>query len=96
MAPDEGAAGPEVRDSAQLMQLIALGEVVAVLPESVVSHLRRDLTAVLVDDAPPTTVAVAWPERSHSRAVAAFVAAAGAVARRGEPWTRTLLGKAAS
>lgn len=95
-APGEGAAGPEVRDSAQLMQLIALGEVVAVLPESVVPHLRRDLTAVLVGDAPPTTVAVAWPERSTSRAVAAFVGAAGAVAGRREQPARPLLGRAAS
>lgn len=79
MAPDE-ATGPEVRDGAQLMQLIALGRVVAVLPESALPYLRRDLVALPVEDAPPTTVVLAWPERSRSLAVAAFVRAAAALA----------------
>jgi DNA-binding transcriptional LysR family regulator len=72
--------GPLVQDAAQLMQLIALGRTVAVLPESVRGHLRRDLACVPVLDAPTTAVIIAWPERSRSRAVAAFVEAATAVA----------------
>jgi DNA-binding transcriptional LysR family regulator len=68
--------GPEVRDSAQLMQLIALGRTIAVLPESARTSLNAGLVAVPVLDAAPTTVVLAWPERSRSRSVAAFVRAA--------------------
>jgi DNA-binding transcriptional LysR family regulator len=75
-----GPAAPPVRDAGQLMQLIALGRTVAVLPESVHAHLRSDLVCVPVRDAPPTTVVVAWPEHSRSLAVAAFVRACTAVA----------------
>lgn len=74
--------GPLVRDSAQLMQLIALGRTVAVLPESVRAHLRRDLVAVPVVDAPLTRVVLAWPAGSRSRGLGAFVAAATTVAAR--------------
>ncbi|MER7008048.1 LysR family transcriptional regulator [Dactylosporangium sp. NPDC000555] len=74
---DSGAeAGTEVRDSAQLMQLIALGRVVAVLPESCRTHLRRDLVAVPVVDAPLVTTVIAWPPQTRSRAIAALVRAA--------------------
>jgi DNA-binding transcriptional LysR family regulator len=76
----DSTSGPEVRDSAQLMQLIALGRAVAVLPESMLSRLGHDLVGVPVPDAPPTTVMIAWPERSHSLALAAFVRAASTVA----------------
>ena len=44
--------GPEVRDHAQLLQLIALGRAAAVLPESCRAQLRDDLAAVPVLDAP--------------------------------------------
>jgi DNA-binding transcriptional LysR family regulator len=74
--------GPLIRDSAQLMQLIALRRTVAVLPESVRAHLRRDLVAVPVTDAPLTRVVLAWPAGSRSRALAAFVRAATEVAQR--------------
>jgi DNA-binding transcriptional LysR family regulator len=75
-------SGPEVRDGGQLMQLIALGRTVAILPASVRNHLRRDLVCVPVLDAPHTRLVVAWPERSRSRAVAAFVRVAAAAAAR--------------
>jgi DNA-binding transcriptional LysR family regulator len=68
--------GPEVRDTAQLMQLIALGRMIAVMPEAVRQNLRADLVAIPVLDGQLTTVVLAWPERSRSRAVAAFVRAA--------------------
>ncbi|GAA3434541.1 LysR family transcriptional regulator [Kutzneria kofuensis] len=68
--------GQEMRDSAQVMQLIALGRMVAVLPESVRANLRAELVAIPVLDGQPTSVVLAWPERSRSRAVAAFVRAA--------------------
>lgn len=75
---DEGH-GPDPHAGGRLMQLIALGRLVAVVPESLAGQLRRDLTCVPVEDAPPSTLLVAWPERSRSRAVAAFVRAAAAV-----------------
>ena len=68
--------GPEIRDAAQLMQLIVLGRVVAVLPETAHANLHPDLVAIPVLDAGLNTVVLAWPERSSSRAVAAFVRAA--------------------
>ncbi|MGW5263322.1 LysR family transcriptional regulator [Microbispora sp. NPDC004025] len=68
--------GPQVRDHAQLLQLIALGRATAVLPESCRTHLRGDLAAVPVLDAPAVTTVIAWPPHSRSRALAGLVRAA--------------------
>ena len=68
--------GPEVRDTAQLLQLIALGRTTAVLPESCRGNLHRDLVAVDVPDAPIVTTVIAWPPHSRSRALAGLVLAA--------------------
>ncbi|WP_432825269.1 LysR family transcriptional regulator [Dactylosporangium sp. CA-092794] len=65
--------GPEVHENAQLYQLIALGRAVAVLPESCRAHLRGDLAAVPVVDAPPVTTVIAWPPHSRSRPLAHFI-----------------------
>ncbi|WP_349876049.1 LysR family transcriptional regulator [Micromonospora sp. HUAS YX12] len=65
--------GPEVRDHAQLFQLIALGRTAVVLPESVRTLLLADLTAVPVPDAPAVTTVIAWPPHSRSRALAALI-----------------------
>jgi DNA-binding transcriptional LysR family regulator len=70
---------PEIRDAGQLMQLVALGHVVAILPDSARRHLRQDLVCVPVVDAPRVAVLVAWPEDSRSPAVAAFVRTAAKV-----------------
>ncbi|MCP2256649.1 DNA-binding transcriptional regulator, LysR family [Streptoalloteichus tenebrarius] len=78
----EDATGPEVTDTAQLSQLVALGRVVAVLPESLLAPLRPELVCVPVLDATPSTLVLAWPEQSRSPAVAAFVRAATAVSAR--------------
>lgn len=80
--PGMPGTGPLVRDQGQLMQLIALGRMVAVVPESVRDRLSPGLVCRPVPDAPPTTIAVAWPPGSTSRPVAAFVRAASAVASR--------------
>lgn len=78
-----GAGGQlPLRDGGQLVQLVALGRVVAVLPESVLPRLGRDLTAVPALDAPTVALHVAWPAASTSQVVAAFVRAATAVAER--------------
>ncbi|WP_098955698.1 LysR family transcriptional regulator [Pseudonocardia sp. N23] len=65
--------GPEVHDNTQLLQLIALGRTVAVLPESVRAHLHDDIAAVPLLDAPPVTTVIAWPPHSRSLALAQLV-----------------------
>ncbi|WP_433461308.1 LysR family transcriptional regulator [Spirillospora sp. CA-128828] len=72
--------GPVIHDAGQLMQLIALGRAIAVLPASTRRLLREDLTAVPVRDAEPTTLVLAWPEASRSRPLAAFVRSTAAAA----------------
>ena len=73
-----------MRDTGQLPQLIALGQVVAVLLESVRSHARADVVCVPLLDAPQTSVLLARPEPTTSRAVAAFVRAGSEVAQAAE------------
>lgn len=68
------------RDPGRLLQLIALGRAVAVVPASVGGQLRRDLVCVPVPDAPPSRVLIAWRGADRSRDVAAFVRTAAAVA----------------
>ncbi|MYT26646.1 LysR family transcriptional regulator, partial [Streptomyces sp. SID7760] len=65
--------GPQVRDFAQLLQLVALGRACAVSPESCRAQLHGDLAAVPVLDAPTVTTVIAWPPHSRSRAVADLV-----------------------
>jgi len=65
--------GPRGADQARLYQLIALGRASAVLPESARIHLRRDLSAVPVQDAPPVTTVIAWPSHSRSRPLADLI-----------------------
>ncbi|MFE9424634.1 LysR family transcriptional regulator [Kitasatospora sp. NPDC006697] len=65
--------GPQVRDHAQLLQLVALGRACSVSPESCRSQLHGDLATVPVLDAPPVTTVIAWPPQSRSRAVADLV-----------------------
>jgi DNA-binding transcriptional LysR family regulator len=65
--------GPQVRDSTQLYQLIALGRTAAIMPESCRTQLRRDLVAVPLADAPTVTTVIAWPPHSRSQAIAGLV-----------------------
>ncbi|OLZ65366.1 LysR family transcriptional regulator [Streptomyces sp. IMTB 2501] len=65
--------GPQARDHAQLLQLIALGRTCWIAPESCRAQLRDDLAAVPVLDAPTVTTVIAWPPHSRSRAVADLV-----------------------
>jgi DNA-binding transcriptional LysR family regulator len=71
-----------VRDIGQLMQLITLGRMVAVVPESVRGRLHSGLICRPVADAPTATIVIAWPRVSTSRHTAAFVRAASTAARR--------------
>ncbi|WP_344473833.1 LysR family transcriptional regulator [Nonomuraea monospora] len=78
--PHRPGRQPEVSDLAMLMQLVALGRLVVVAPESVRDQVRRDLVCVPVVDAPPTTVVLAWPEGARSRVLAEFVRTTAEVA----------------
>ena len=80
--PGSDGDGPVVRDAGQLMQLIALGRMVAVVAESVRGRLHAGLTCRPVDDAPAATIVIAWPAGSTSRHVAEFVRGAAVAAYR--------------
>ncbi|MFI7498491.1 LysR family transcriptional regulator [Streptomyces sp. NPDC049687] len=68
-------------DLAQLLTLVGLSDLVALLPASVADRYPRPGVAYRpVRDAPPAVLAVAWPQQSRSRATAALVRAAVAVA----------------
>ncbi|MDT0341457.1 type 2 periplasmic-binding domain-containing protein [Streptomyces litchfieldiae] len=61
----------------QLMQLVALGRTVAIVPEALRDQPRhQDVACVPVIDATTTTVVLAWQQDSRSTAVAAGEAAA--------------------
>ncbi|MEU5629868.1 MULTISPECIES: LysR family transcriptional regulator [Streptomyces] len=68
--------GHPITDTEQLLQLIRLGRMVAVLPESVSDRLPQSTVSRPVTDAEPTTLVIAWSRESTSRQVAAFVRAA--------------------
>lgn len=64
----------------ELMHLIALGRTVAVLPQSLTTPLRDDLTTVPMTDIPPSVLVLAWPAHSTSPSVAALARAASKAA----------------
>jgi len=65
--------GVEVHDLTRLFQHIALGRATATLPESSRAHLREDLVAIPIVDAPTITTVLAWSVGSRSRAIANVV-----------------------
>ncbi|GIF15160.1 LysR family transcriptional regulator [Actinoplanes teichomyceticus] len=68
-------------DLAQIFNLIELGSMVLFAPLSVARrHPRPTIAYRPVRDLAPTTLTVAWPQDSHSPAVAAFVRVCAAVA----------------
>lgn len=77
--PVASMTGPTVTDVGQLPQFIALGRAVGLLPASVLIPTRPDVVRVPVEDAPPVTLLLAWPQHSRDPAIAAFVRAAGTV-----------------
>jgi DNA-binding transcriptional LysR family regulator len=67
-------AGPEISDMNQLLDVVALGQAVAFVPQSVADRYgAADLVFVPVTDLTATEVVTAWPQVSRSPAVAAFV-----------------------
>lgn len=78
--PGENGSVPVVRGTGELTQLVALGRLLAVVPESVRDRVPNGVVCRDVADAPVTTLVIAWPRDSRSRQVAAFVRAATEVA----------------
>lgn len=75
--------GPEVADSSQLLEVVALGQAVALVPASLAENNRRaDLAYRPVADASPYTVSVVWTADSRDKALAAFVRTAVEVGAR--------------
>ncbi|MEJ3749097.1 LysR substrate-binding domain-containing protein [Actinomycetes bacterium KLBMP 9797] len=61
-------------DPAQLLEVLALGKAVALVPRSLTTaNDRDDVTYRPVTDASPYTVTVAWRAGTRSRAIATFV-----------------------
>ncbi|GAA3514197.1 LysR family transcriptional regulator [Actinocatenispora rupis] len=77
--------GTEAASLTELLQLVALGRTVAVVPRSVAAGLRHDLVGVPLTDAPPVTLLLAWPAHSTSPAVAALARAVRAACPGGDP-----------
>lgn len=72
--PDRPADGPTVRDSAQLLDVVALGQAVALVPASLAAiNVRPDVTYRPVPDAAPYRTLALWPAGSRSPWIARFV-----------------------
>ncbi len=72
-------------DAIDVEELLVEGQVavtIAVLPASAGNDLRSDLVCVPVTDAAPIVTMLAWPERSTSRPLAAFVRVAAGIAAK--------------
>jgi DNA-binding transcriptional LysR family regulator len=70
-----GQSGPpRIGDMSQLLKLVELDQLVALLPASVATRFGRpQIVYRPVFDAPPASLAVAWPRSSRSLATAALV-----------------------
>ncbi|GAB3154036.1 LysR family transcriptional regulator [Amycolatopsis stemonae] len=69
--------GPVVHDSAQLLETVALGRAIALLPASVAEwHSRADVVYLPVLDATPYSLALAWPAGARDLRIARFVGTA--------------------
>jgi len=72
---------PRIRDISHLLQLVELGEIVAMLPASVAVRFMRDpIRYRPVKELAPARLFVAWPRKPESAEVASFVRAAKKVA----------------
>ncbi|WP_131739978.1 LysR family transcriptional regulator [Actinomadura roseirufa] len=75
--PDRPGDGPVVRDTAQLLEVVALSRAVALVPASLAErNVRPDVTYRPVRDAAPYRTLALWQEGSRSPSIAWFVKAA--------------------
>jgi DNA-binding transcriptional LysR family regulator len=68
--------GPRVTGVGELLELVALGRAVALVPASARDRPHHGVVYRPVLDAETATLVVAWPEHSRSRRIADFVEAA--------------------
>ncbi|WP_030897838.1 LysR family transcriptional regulator [Streptomyces sp. NRRL F-5126] len=73
---DGNGTGPEVADVVQMLNMIAVGRMIGVLPRSLVEPVASGLVCVPVADAPRSRLVLAWKEEDRRPLLAAFVAAA--------------------
>ena len=79
--PDGVGTLPRIRDISHLLQLVELGEIVAMLPASVaVRFLRDPIRYRPAAELAPARLFVAWPRQPESAEVGSFVRAANKVA----------------
>ncbi|QXJ23920.1 LysR family transcriptional regulator [Actinomadura graeca] len=72
--PDRPSDGPVVRDTAQLLEVVALGQAVALIPASLATrNVRPDVTYRPVHDAEPYRTMALWPTGTRSPWIAWFV-----------------------
>ncbi|GAA1655930.1 LysR family transcriptional regulator [Fodinicola feengrottensis] len=87
---DDPADGPVIQDSSQLLEAVALGQAVALIPASLAARNRRDDIAYRpVPDACPYEIAAGWPAGSRNPAIAHFVETALGLATAGRPSERS-------
>ncbi|GAA1614572.1 MULTISPECIES: LysR family transcriptional regulator [Kribbella] len=75
--PDDPVDGPVVQDSSQLLEVVAFGQAVALVPRSMAErNVRPDVVYRPVADVEPYRMLVVWPAGSRSADLARFVEAA--------------------
>jgi len=71
---DVPVPGPVVNDSTQLLEVVGLGQAVALIPLSMAErNPRPDIDFRSVYDASPYIIDVAWPEGARAHSIALFV-----------------------
>jgi DNA-binding transcriptional LysR family regulator len=72
--PDRVTDGPYIEDTSQLLEVVALGQGVALVPASLVRlHQRPDIVYVPVPDATPYELMLVWQPGNRSPWIARFV-----------------------
>lgn len=72
--PDDPVDGPIVQDSSQLLEVVAFGQAVALVPQSLAErNIRPDVVYRPVTDIEPYQMLVVWPAGSRSADLAKFV-----------------------
>lgn len=72
----ESGDGPEIADGPQMIQMIALGRTIAMLPRSLAEPVPPGLVCLPVTDATPSRLVIAWSPVNRRSLVATFVEAA--------------------
>ncbi|WP_409490988.1 LysR family transcriptional regulator [Amycolatopsis sp. cmx-11-12] len=72
--PDRRSDGPVVRDTAQLLEVVSLGQAVALVPASLAAvNVRPDVVYLPVSDVTPYRTLALWRSGSRSSSIARFL-----------------------